>query len=287
MRLAEEGFPDAGSSPLSRRILAGRIWVIMLFQIIPALAGNTRRCRPFSWTRRDHPRSRGEYFTGASVILKPEGSSPLSRGIRAESCNGAGAHRIIPALAGNTPGFAIRLRIRRDHPRSRGEYCSWGRWGWSWWGSSPLSRGILLCAPRRGPNPRIIPALAGNTRPRRRRFPGWWDHPRSRGEYVGIASSSAEHVGSSPLSRGIQIRVTRQISYRRIIPALAGNTPHRIWKQRKRRDHPRSRGEYAGGLDNIRRGFGSSPLSRGIPRTDRPILGPHRIIPALAGNTRL
>ena len=70
-----------------------------------------------------------------------------------------------------------------------------------------------------------------------------------------------------------------------IIPALAGNTLGRGLSPSPRRDHPRSRGEYAPYHRERRVGAGSSPLSRGIllaVSMSRRTIG---IIPALAGNT--
>ena len=51
----------AGSSPLSRGILAVDDASEVSRRIIPALAGNTHVSLPASLTRSDHPRSRGEY----------------------------------------------------------------------------------------------------------------------------------------------------------------------------------------------------------------------------------
>ena len=90
----------------------------------------------------DHPRSRGEYSVH---VLRPnagEGSSPLSRGIRNRNAASTRRDGIIPALAGNTDGPLISVFMRRDHPRSRGEY--WVQDGPydRIYGSSPLSRGI-------------------------------------------------------------------------------------------------------------------------------------------------
>ena len=91
--------------------------------------------------------------------------------------------------------------------------------------------------------------------------------------------------GSSPLSRGILVRACEKLRQLRIIPALAGNTQNDRSTREGCQDHPRSRGEYSvlGAMSPT--GFGSSPLSRGIP----PIGGEDtqlvRIIPALAGNT--
>ena len=50
------------------------------------------------------------------------------------------------------------------------------------------------------------------------------DHPRSRGEYVNLEKPVPRLIGSSPLSRGIQIDIMERNGEIRIIPALAGNT---------------------------------------------------------------
>ena len=52
-------------------------------------------------------------------------------------------------------------------------------------------------------------------------------------------------------------------------------------------DHPRSRGEYVWAGQRSWGAWGSSPLSRGILTILEPRLPRHRIIPALAGNTRI
>ena len=131
-------------------------------------------------------------------------------------------------------------------------------------GSSPLSRGILRLTCRHGCESRIIPALAGNTHLQRQEGALQWDHPRSRGEYLSRVIDVKIVVGSSPLSRGIRHRQARNLFIRRIIPALAGNTPQSQGKLQNIQDHPRSRGEYY--LPDEPRVFnnGSSPLSRGI-----------------------
>ena len=172
-----------GSSPLSRGIPGLPVLHPRAAGIIPALAGNTASWF-WAWPRkRDHPRSRGEYSTRTPPTPSPRGSSPLSRGILRGSAGNTEPPRIIPALAGNTPTRPESDDDAADHPRSRGEYRHESRRGDAGRGSSPLSRGI---PPTTLPWPRprrIIPALAGNTRP------GWrllrWppDHPRSRGEY--------------------------------------------------------------------------------------------------------
>ena len=94
-------------------------------------------------------------------------------------------------------------------------------------------------------------------------------------------------VGSSPLSRGIQVQRSRQRRLRGIIPALAGNTEYPVIGDPGYSDHPRSRGEYRAKRCTFSQHIGSSPLSRGILNTNQIVQSNTRIIPALAGNTRL
>ena len=152
--------------------------------------------------------------------------------------------RIIPALAGNTPCSAWLFFLRRDHPRSRGEYYTPGYHGMGVTGSSPLSRGIRFAKQRGGLIVGIIPALAGNTFQGVKTLTTNKDHPRSRGEYRIIRVTSCQDTGSSPLSRGIRYVLQGGVAPGGIIPALAGNTPLQCICTSERPDHPRSRGEY-------------------------------------------
>ena len=91
-------------------------------------------------------------------------------------------------------------------------------------GSSPLARGLRARGRRRRSERRIIPARAGFTRvdARERAFPG--DHPRSRGVYRSHWSERALATGSSPLARGLRLRLRDHDAPSRIIPARAGFT---------------------------------------------------------------
>ena len=113
------------------------------------------------------------------------------------------------------------------------------------------------------------------------------DHPRSRGEYPSSELHEAVGNGSSPLSRGIHKVHITFIASKRIIPALAGNTRQNVRSEEEGEDHPRSRGEYAHSANRDFSREGSSPLSRGIQLGGVHNSTPSRIIPALAGNTRL
>ena len=194
-----------GSSPLSRGILNVIQPPENAVRIIPALAGNTGICSSQRATRTDHPRSRGEYDHCNNGRNTHHGSSPLSRGIPQRVPRLRRGPGIIPALAGNTSHPLPWCSTTTDHPRSRGEYISYGHMNSTGSGSSPLSRGILTAPFNKLKEFGIIPALAGNTgrgvSPVRRRS----DHPRSRGEYAALPANRPTPTGSSPLSRGIRL----------------------------------------------------------------------------------
>ena len=156
---------------------------------------------------------------------------------------------IIPARAGFTHPFCFPIYYLGDHPRSRGVYPScpngWGRRGGDHprsrgvysvisvdpresGGSSPLARGLLLAKNFRRQDVRIIPARAGFTSPPPRRRPSHWDHPRSRGVYDISGSPPGRSWGSSPLARGLPVGAGVLLEERRIIPARAGFTRHRV-----------------------------------------------------------
>ena len=193
-----------GSSPLARGLHMKRIVHSDDEGIIPARAGFTEYKAMRDHRARDHPRSRGVYRCRTGPYGLSGGSSPLARGLR-------------------------RVRDRLDdglvdHPRSRGVYRLWWRRPPPDTGSSPLARGLpyLIWTGEREPG--IIPARAGFTcssaGPRART----WDHPRSRGVYTSRASRPCSAGGSSPLARGLPLRVAALGMGCGIIPARAGFT---------------------------------------------------------------
>ena len=274
-----------GSSPLSRGIHSPTPCTGVPSGIIPALAGNTLSAAPIAVAGQDHPRSRGEYAPQSGGTRGAFGSSPLSRGIHGHADLNPLRPRIIPALAGNTRACTGLPVPWRDHPRSRGEYRYFPFCTGRLYGSSPLSRGIRRLGEVSHRHRRIIPALAGNTRSFPRGRVSSQDHPRSRGEYKVRRGGSSTGAGSSPLSRGIRLELVVAAQGRGIIPALAGNTHDRNRLPPASEDHPRSRGEYQYQLQGIFQHWGSSPLSRGIQTFTSNIVTTRRIIPALAGNT--
>ena len=113
-----------GSSPLARGLPVMTSRSGSRRGIIPARAGFTRAGRCARPASRDHPRSRGVYAASAARAGAVVGSSPLARGLPKMADQNAGLTRIIPARAGFTVTCGHHRRGRRDHPRSRGVYCS-------------------------------------------------------------------------------------------------------------------------------------------------------------------
>ena len=134
-------------------------------------------------------------------------------------------------------------------------------------GSSPPARGTSQGSHRWHEMVRLIPARAGNTTiisPPLRHHKA---HPRSRGEHENLARGAVRAHGSSPLARGTWRRARRQCTFRRLIPARAGNI-----------------GFFGcGGVV----GSGSSPLARGPPSKANHHVSRDGLIPARAGSTFL
>ena len=132
---------------------------------------------------------------------------------------------------------------------------------------------------------RIIPARAGFTLDDLKNSSAKPDHPRSRGVYTTKRLSALTIRGSSPLARGLRLRVMTATSAVRIIPARAGFTGGLRGEHIFLKDHPRSRGVYLRSMTTRGRPRGSSPLARGLPPRRRGPERPCGIIPARAGFT--
>ena len=152
-----------GSSPLARGAQHAVGDAARLDGIIPACAGSTASSADVTFSRRDHPRLRGEHSFQASLRACPAGSSPLARGARQKPAQNWDDAGIIPACAGSTNAEAAKESAEGDHPRLRGEHLTYSAPSRLTRGSSPLARG----APPRGGSItsalRIIPACAGST----------------------------------------------------------------------------------------------------------------------------
>ena len=174
----------SGSSPLARGLRLVRWARGVPRRIIPARAGFTALVVHRPGDRRDHPRSRGVYWTTCPRARRRPGSSPLARGLLRVSISSSGD----PA----------------DHPRSRGVYPYQPRGEDPRRGSSPLARGLHTPHVRDVCASGIIPARAGFTRPRFSESARSRDHPRSRGVYNSCEITLRIVLGSSPLARGLR-----------------------------------------------------------------------------------
>ena len=155
------------------------------------------------------------------------GSSPHTRGLRAQEGILQHLLGIIPAHAGFTSTRSVGVSGRGDHPRTRGVYFQRFDYGFDLEGSSPHTRGLR---PRRevwrcfcG----IIPAHAGFTSTRSVGVSGRGDHPRTRGVYFQRFDYGFDLEGSSPHTRGLRPRREVWRCFCGIIPAHAGFTSPR------------------------------------------------------------
>ena len=131
----------------------------------------------------------------------------------------------------------------------------------------------------------LIPAHAGST-------PNTWTadnrrpaHPRSRGEHFINKMVGDEVRGSSPLTRGAQIKDWNKDTVIGLIPAHAGSTLPGIDTVNKIEAHPRSRGEHSLTPGHHQTVVGSSPLTRGARGWASGEDVPEGLIPAHAGST--
>ena len=193
---------ENGSSPLTRGKLRERVFHVVKPGLIPAHAGKTTAASMRASRSSAHPRSRGENLEIANPRGEREGSSPLTRGKRAQARGVAERDGLIPAHAGKTQSQPDAAPDRWAHPRSRGENSYADKTDVTGSGSSPLTRGKqqkpLAYAQGHG----LIPAHAGKTGPRWLVVSRGTAHPRSRGENSVASGCSHWSPGSSPLTRG-------------------------------------------------------------------------------------
>ena len=133
---------------------------------------------------------------------------------------------------------------------------------------------------------RIIPAHAGQTRPRPRTPVSPTDHPRACGANGSMTCAFRSCSGSSPRMRGKPAEVEETATGVRIIPAHAGQTALRRHPCTREPDHPRACGANTGKDAEKHFKDGSSPRMRGKPERRRQRHAGRRIIPAHAGQTR-
>ena len=172
---------------------------------------------------RDHPRLRGEKKYGNGRQRKKAGSPPLTRG--KGSCIFFLLHYvgITPAYAGKRNARKYIVRLRKDHPRLRGEKTIVCKIDKSGEGSPPLTRGKDYFHPGDKISQRITPAYAGKS----------------------LDGLKLENVysGSPPLTRGKAPLNSWLIFYAGITPAYAGKRHEEPPCVKRCWDHPRLRGE--------------------------------------------
>ena len=112
-------------------------------------------------------------------------------------------------------------------------------------------------------------------------------HPRSRGENAAGVIAAFVAGGSSPLTRGKQLRGWRRKGLDGLIPAHAGKTSIERINKCGHWAHPRSRGENLTPAGRLIIDGGSSPLTRGKLWHGASVRRFGGLIPAHAGKTRL
>ncbi|CAD5527870.1 Domain of uncharacterised function (DUF2825) [Escherichia coli] len=172
------------------------------------------------------------------------------------------------------------------YPRWRGEHCMALASSLTDAGLSPLARGTHISEQKTKPQPRFIPAGAGNTYKTRTHPPRGAVYPRWRGEHTPAALDLKKGRGLSPLARGTLHGYASSQRRSRFIPAGAGNTPRLFKRGRRGSVYPRWRGEHH--KETILRfvQVGLSPLARGTLLQCQQSFPDCRFIPAGAGNTR-
>jgi len=151
--------------------------------------------------------------------------------------------RNIPAHAGKTQGVGEPLKVNEEHPRARGENAmrAWGSAAPC--GTSPRTRGKLVCDPFAGSGAGNIPAHAGKTMGSSISKSVRGEHPRARGENTRGSSRNFCSRGTSPRTRGKRVRPRWCVPRLRNIPAHAGKTNQLPTLQPLQQEHPRARGE--------------------------------------------
>ena len=213
-----------GSSPLTRGKPAHFAFLSCLTGLIPAHAGKTLGTVGPGGDSQAHPRSRGENAIAAYWYTENVGSSPLTRGKRAERSRCPRRRGLIPAHAGKTRAVPRPADQQWAHPRSRGENAYSKCAGDAQSGSSPLTRGKLKAWGGDTILTGLIPAHAGKTRVSSNRLTRPWAHPRSRGENSWWSALPCHAAGSSPLTRGKPAKFSVDLNLSGLIPAHAGKT---------------------------------------------------------------
>ena len=254
-------------------------------RFIPACAGNTSPPLACTAPFAVHPRVCGEHCACLHIVYRVAGSSPRVRGTPNAGRASQRAVRFIPACAGNTGGLGLSVRVIPVHPRVCGEHEGTQQMPNGMYGSSPRVRGTRYFPCANKQPSRFIPACAGNTEPSAPYSVDVPVHPRVCGEHTSRADTEALKAGSSPRVRGTRRSRWLFHSYRRFIPACAGNTSLPLRVCRNSPVHPRVCGEHPSRKPCKQCFAGSSPRVRGTRRLLCQNRYQGRFIPACAGNT--
>ena len=231
--------------------------------VYPRACGGTRHRPPFAaFAAGLSPRVRGNLLA-TRVMDHDQGSIPARAGEPRHMSRSISLDAVYPRACGGTSGFDYRQRVIA--------------------GLSPRVRGNRCRSPDAGPEPRSIPARAGEPfrccRHRRQSTV----YPRACGGTTGLISRSKKYTGLSPRVRGNHVRVAEGDPCPRSIPARAGEPNSRSSRASSKAVYPRACGGTPGQSRRHRLRMGLSPRVRGnlgLPEHHRDEAGS---IPARAG----
>ncbi|EFW09849.1 hypothetical protein HMPREF9005_1173 [Actinomyces sp. oral taxon 178 str. F0338] len=254
-------------------------------RLIPARAGKTTVPGTVPKRKRAHPRACGENVRVCGAPPGRAGSSPRVRGKLGDEGYDAVGGGLIPARAGKTAIEAGKALATAAHPRACGENSLMSARASRNSGSSPRVRGKHGLDQRNGQIRGLIPARAGKTGWRRRRWAGRPAHPRACGENGHRGGQGPGNRGSSPRVRGKRPGSEPSRDPRGLIPARAGKTSSPSSSMDDSTAHPRACGENLVCGHGASAPRGSSPRVRGKRRRYRLGRRSTRLIPARAGKT--
>ena len=209
----------------------------------PHMRGKVKKHPFFPACQQDHPRTCGEKVRRTRGLYLILGSPPHMRGKVPPPAVVVPLMGITPAHAGKRSASAAAPAGQRDHPRTCGEKAAFHAWLCCMRGSPPHMRG-------KGPSvvysvckERITPAHAGKRSETLNPVAMHRDHPRTCGEKPFHLGGKCCIRGSPPHMRGKDVIVVFHEPLRRITPAHAGKSSHRLARSELGRDHPRTCGE--------------------------------------------
>ena len=252
-----------GLSPHGRGKPIAPIAMIAMIRSIPARAGETIRLFSARGGNTVYPRTGGGNTARGATASASNGLSPHGRGKPVQSHRYILGERSIPARAGETKEGKSAAGLCQVYPRTGG-----GNYGKIVGarpsrGLSPHGRGKLIHKRTPAPGTRSIPARAGETRRRHRRYLWRRVYPRTGGGN-GLGFSSPRRFGGlSPHGRGKPAHHHRLPVRGGSIPARAGETVSVSNIGREVVVYPRTGGGNPGRRGRRGSGGGLSPHGRG------------------------